>query len=110
MSVNLSDSRYTLLAASHDVTPVPSAAGVTLPGGAFAVYGANLESGIADVVADSDARPEISVEGGVITVTSAHTHATVHNMAGMLMPAGAPVAPGIYIVTVDGTPVKVAVR
>lgn len=110
MSVNLSDGKYTLLAASHDVTPVPSAAGVTLPGGAFAVYGANLESGIADVVADSDTRPEISVEGGVITVTSAHTHATVHNMAGMLMPAGAPVAPGIYIVTVDGTPIKVAVR
>ncbi|MCM1522182.1 MAG: alpha-amylase family glycosyl hydrolase [Muribaculaceae bacterium] len=47
--VDLSDPRYTLLAASYGVTPTVSAAGVTLPGSAFAVYGASLESDITEV-------------------------------------------------------------
>ncbi len=109
--VNLTDGKYRLLAASHDTTPVPTASGVTLPGGAFAVYGANLpESGMTDIVADSRKAPSVRVEGGMISVLSAHDTVVIYNTAGMAMPADTPLTPGIYIVSVDNIPVKVAVK
>lgn len=111
-SVNLSDSKYTLMAASAEVTPTLTSTGVTLPAGAFAVYGASILSGIDDIIADGDApvKPEIVVEGGQIRVLTPYTTLSIHSVSGISLPEDAILTPGIYIVTVDSTPVKVAVR
>lgn len=110
-TANLADSKYSLLAASDGVTPSIAANGVKLPAGAFAVYGASVQSGIDDITTDENGtQPEIVVDGGRIRVLTPYTTLSIHSVSGLSLPAESVLAPGIYIVTVDSTPVKVAVR
>ncbi len=109
-SVDLSDPRFRLLAAGYGTVPVPSAAGVSIEGSSFAVYGANLESAIDDVVAPSVTAPEVSVIDGRIAVLTPYTSISVYTPAGVSVSADQALAPGLYLVTVDGTTVKVIVR
>lgn len=108
----LSDQKYSLLAVSANTTPAFTATGVTLPAGAFAVYGANLPtSGIDGIVADADGgeRPVVVVDGGRIRVLTPYTTLSIHSLSGASMPADSRLVPGVYIVRVDSTAVKVAV-
>jgi 1,4-alpha-glucan branching enzyme len=111
-AVNLSESKYTLLACSHEVTPSLETSGVRLPAGAFAVYGASVTSGIDDVITDGTSAivPEVIVENNQIKVLTPCTTVTLHSVTGISLPVESVLAPGIYIVTVDSVPVKVAVR
>lgn len=109
----LSDPRFKLIAASAGVSPELTAIGVTLPAGGFAVYGANLPtSGIDDIMADPSGaeRPVVVItESGQIRVLTPHSTVSVHTLSGTTLPSDSRLAPGIYIVRVDSTAVKVAV-
>lgn len=84
---------------------------MTLPAGGFAVYASGPKSGIGDIVADSTTdRPVVVVDGGRIRVLTPYTTLTLHNLSGLSLPVDTQLTPGVYIVNVDGTPVKVAVR
>lgn len=109
-AVDLSAARFTLLASSYQTTPVATAAGVTLPAGTFAVYGANLESGIEEVISDNSTKPVITVDNGIVKVLTPYTMLSIHSLSGASMPTDASLVPGIYLVTVDGTTVKICVR
>lgn len=107
----LSDSKYTLLACSHSVTPNVESTGIRLPAGAFAVYGASVTSGIDDVIGSaSSSIPEVIVDNCQIKVLSPYSTLTIHNVNGVMLPIDSKLSPGIYIVTVDTIPLKVVVR
>lgn len=106
----LGDSRYQLLAASHSVTPEITATGITLPAGAFAVYGAGLESGIDEIKADSSQeKPVVVIEEGRVRVVSPYSSVSLHNLSGMSLNPTSQLGTGVYLVTVDGVTVKIAV-
>ncbi|MDE5961935.1 MAG: hypothetical protein K2H08_09525, partial [Duncaniella sp.] len=107
----LSDTKYTMLAASTNVTPSMTANGLTLPAGTFAVYVSGPKSGIDDIITDSAAtsRPVVVNDGGYIRVLSPHTSVAIYTLGGMSIPTGSRLSPGIYIVVVDSNAVKVAV-
>lgn len=108
---SLSDSKYTLLGASVGVTPSFSGGNVKLPAGAFAIYGASVTSGIEDIITDpEDSEPEIVVDGGRIYVLTPYQSLTIHSVSGMSLSPESTLTPGIYIVTIDHRPYKVAVR
>lgn len=101
---------YELLAVSYKTTPTISANGVNLPAGAFAVYGKDLKSGIGDITADrSQSAPAVDVVNGVITPVGDYTTFAIHSLSGIRLPISAPLAPGIYIVVIDGSVIKVKV-
>lgn len=109
-AVNLADG-YELLASSYNTTPTATSKGVELLGGGFAIYGKSLQSGIDDIIMpESGKRPEVDVTDGIIIPRGEYTTFTIHSLAGMSMPVGSQLAPGLYIVTVDGSSVKVSVR
>ncbi|MCM1077335.1 MAG: alpha-amylase family glycosyl hydrolase [Bacteroides sp.] len=109
-TARLSDEKFELIAASHNVTPALTTSGVTLPAGAFAVYAAGPKSAISDIVIDrNDTKPVIVTDGGRIRVLSPYTTLAIFNLNGMKLPADSQLAPGIYLVRVDSTTVKVAV-
>ena len=106
----LSDTKYELLATSYNVTPAFTADGVTLPAGAFAVYAAGPKSGIEDITTDSSSTtPVVVTDGGRIRILSPFTSMAIYNLSGVQLPADAQLEPGIYIVRVDSTTVKIAV-
>lgn len=106
----LNDPKYSLLAKSYSVEPALTPNGVALPAGAFAVYGANLESGIDDIENDCGKTvPVISVDGRRINVHNPYTTFSIYNLGGVSLPVESELAPGIYIVNVDSYTVKVAV-
>lgn len=107
----LSDNKYSLVAASADVTPSMTANGITLPAGAFAVYVSGPKSGITDIITDGKAtsRPVVVTDGGHIRVLSPYTSFAIYTLGGMSLPTESRLEPGIYIVVVDSNAVKVAV-
>jgi len=110
-TANLSDSKYRLMAVSSGITPSFDSNGVKLPAGAFAVYGASIQTGIDDIISDCEKnKPEIVVEDGRIKVLTPYTTLSIHSVNGISLPTDAVLTSGIYIVTVDSIPVKVAVR
>lgn len=109
-AVNLSNG-YELLASSYDITPAATSNGAELLGGGFAIYGKSLKSGVDDIiVSETVKRPEIEVTDGIITPRGEYSTFTIHSLTGMSMPTDAKLTPGLYIVTVDGSSVKVSVR
>ncbi len=108
--VNLSAGNYHLVAASYGVTPTLNGSSVTLPAGAFAVYGTINVSGIDEATLDAPAAPMIYTIGNSIVVEGYESNQfEVYNLAGVKVNPDA-VVPGIYIVTVDGYTTKLAVR
>ena len=102
---------YELLAASYNTTPTVSANGVNLPAGTFAVYGKELKSGINDIIATpTETTPAIEVINGIITPVGDFGSFSIHTPAGVSLPTGTTLAPGLYLVTVDGFTSKVIVR
>ena len=101
---------YELVAKSYNTTPVPSAQGVRIPANSFAVYARNLHSSIGAVAADDTTQPRIAVDGGFITVLTPYTTLAVYNLGGVRVDETRALAPGVYIVAVDGKPLKAVVR
>ncbi|MCH5326069.1 MAG: hypothetical protein J1E29_02570 [Duncaniella sp.] len=93
--VNLSEPRFRLLASGYDTTPIASADGVTLEGSSFAVYGANLESGLSSPLAtESD---EVSAM-------------TLYTLTGIRIATADHLEPGVYIVKEGGETRKVVIK
>ncbi|MDE6073347.1 MAG: hypothetical protein K2F80_01955, partial [Muribaculaceae bacterium] len=105
-----SASEYEILSKSYNTTPTVADGKVTVTGSGYAVIGRNVKSSVDDVQADAALPYTISVEGRRITVTGDFTTAVAYSISGMHVALGATVAPGIYIVNVDGHSTKVAVR
>ncbi|MCI9286031.1 MAG: hypothetical protein HFJ91_09680 [Muribaculaceae bacterium] len=94
-TADLGDSRFKLLAASHDTNPTMAAGGVILEAGAFAIYGADLESGIEDIT---------------LTPSTSEGSTRIYTLSGIEVATSADLTPGVYIFVTDGHARKVAVR
>lgn len=104
-------SNYKLLASSYGTSPsMTSAKKVSLKGGEFALFGTDNVAAIDNVMADFDlVRHVYATEGGDIVVDGEYTAMSVYDIAGFRTRATS-LASGVYIVVVDGTAYKVAVR
>ena len=102
-------STYHLVLASPSTTPSLSGSEATLAPGAFAIYGTLDISGLDNTT--YDLTTAVTVKGGVgsITVEGDYDTLSVYTLTG-IMTGCDNLAPGIYIVTVDGTTHKVLVR
>ncbi len=102
VTVDLTGSEYSLLAAGYDGAPTLSAEGITLPAGSFAVYGGEPDSGLGAVSADNFFfDPQAPVE--------------VYNLSGIKLgtytsAADAHLPKGIYLLRQNVVTVKYAVR
>ncbi len=108
--VNLTDNAtYNLVSCSPGVTPSLTSTTVTLPAGAYAIYGTTTLAGIDNVTAEPSGAYAVTVSGSDIEIIGNYTSAEAYNTAGVRVPLRG-LAPGIYIVIVDGRPTKLAVR
>ena len=107
---DLSAPGYRLLASSPDVTPSVTPAGVSLPGGAFAVYMRELESAISGITPDAPVGPHFDLIDGVVHPYGHYSSMTIHTIAGAEISSGSRLIPGLYLVTIDGITVKIVVR
>ena len=108
--INLTTPSSRLLAASPDVTPTVSASGVSLPGGAFAVYVREHESALGCIKSDRCLTPHVTIIDGVITPLDEYNTLTVRTTSGIALRPDTGLRPGIYLVTVDGCTLKVVVQ
>lgn len=111
----LSESNAQLLYASPDVTPTLTGSGtvnVTLPANSMAIYATKSVLGNDDVVADDVAAPAVTVRGGAgcITVSGEYTEAAAYTLDGRSVSTLDNLTAGIYIVRVDNSTFKVAVK
>lgn len=85
--------------------------GVTLAKGTFAVFATKNVAGVEEIIADEIGGKDVKVYGGrgEIVVVGDYNNVTVYNTAGMQM-SSLKVAPGLYIVNVDGKAQKVIVK
>jgi len=97
-------------------TPVLKSSGseltVNVPANSFAVFVTDNVSGISDNLIPGNGGKTYSVTGGdgEIIVTGEYDDVAVYSITGRRMPSLTAIAPGLYIVVVDGHAVKVAVR
>lgn len=113
-SSSLKASNSQLICASPGYTPAltDTADGVAcrVPANGYAVYATADLAGIDDIVADNPGNAPAVIGGnGEIIIVGEYSHATVYNISGAVMPS-LKVAPGLYIVNVDGNAAKVLVR
>lgn len=109
--VDLSSDRYRIVACSYNTVPEPSAAGVNLAAGAFAVYATSgIVSGIDSVVTEDfgGRAPQVYGGEGVIFVNGAES-VRAYSLAGIEVPLTG-LRPGVYIVRAGGHTSKVMVR
>ena len=112
-STKLTPSNARLVCASAGFTPElkQSASGVyvSCPPNSYAVYATDNTAGVDDIFGDGAGN--VSVSGGVgeIIINGDYRTVRVYNMQGVQQ-GGLDVAPGLYIVNVDGTGFKVLVK
>lgn len=97
-----------LLSASYGVTPTLIDTRVTLPAGAYAIYGTENTVDVDAISPDSETAKAYGGEGRIIVVGN-YNHINAYNLSGSRVNPDN-VASGIYIVDIDGTTSKVAVR
>lgn len=102
--------QYHLLSASYGVEPSLSGKSVTLPAGAYAVYGTAGMTDIEDII--DDVTPQINVYGGIgeIIIEGDYRELDIFNISGQRIHGTSGLPATIYIVIVDGTSNKVVVR
>ena len=85
--------------------------GVELTQGCYAVYATANVAGVEEVIADGFADNSVKVYAGAgeIFISGEYSNVAVYNAAGQLQHS-LKVAPGLYIVNVDGNATKVIVR
>lgn len=109
----MSASNYEVLASSYDTDPAiefnNGNVSATLLPGAFVVVATDaVQSAIEEIGVESN-RPAIYGGVGQIIVEGEYTNLDVYNLAGVRL-ANENLAPGVYIVNVDGTTAKVFVK
>ena len=104
--LNKPAAEYTVLSKSYNTTPEISDGQVSLLGGAYVVL-ATKSLASADII-ETAAPFTVSTLGGMITVEGEFTRAEAYAADGRRVAIGTPLPSGIYIVSVDGKSVKVA--
>ena len=98
---------------SYNTTPTFSASTgkVSVPANSYVVIVNNKVSGVDKVESDNFGTqgPEVYAVGGDIVIHGAYTNAEVYAASGARAPLTG-LAPGIYMVRVDGYTCKIAVR
>ncbi len=82
---------------------------VSAPAHSFAVFATNSTTGVGDIVADGVASAVVMGGYGEIIITGEYESVSVYDLSGRMMPSLS-VPAGVYIVNVDGTTSKVAVK
>lgn len=102
--------QYHLLSASYGVEPSLSGKSVTLPAGAYAVYGTAGMTDIEEII--DDVTPQVNVYGGIgeIIIEGDYRELDIFNISGQRIRGTSGLPATIYIVIVDGTSYKVVVR
>ena len=102
--------QYHLLSASYGVEPSLSGKSVTLPAGAYAVYGTAGMTDIEEII--DDVTPQVNVYGGIgeIIIEGDYRELDIFNISGQRIHGTSGLPATIYIVIVDGTSYKVVVR
>lgn len=109
MSGASSTGEYQLMSCSYNVTPTLKGNVVTLPAGAYAVYGTtNLVDAPAIDVDDTAAK--VTVDGRRVVIDGEYENAAIYTISGVSVDMSESLAPGIYLVNVDGHVTKVIVR
>ena len=107
------DADYRIVSASYNTTPTFSASTgkVSVPANSYVVIVNNKVSGVDKVESDNFGTqgPEVYAVGGDIVINGAYTNAEVYAASGARAPLTG-LAPGIYMVRVDGYTCKIAVR
>ena len=85
----------------------PIVSSVTIPAGAYALYATVSAAGVDDITADR-APYSVEVDGGNVTVSGDYGRASLHTLLGMAVSMTG-LAPGMYILTVDGQSTKIAI-
>lgn len=100
---------YKLMSSSYNVTPLLTGTSVTLPAGAYAIYGTkNLTD--APVVEVDGANPLVYADGDMIRIAGEFSDVKACTLQGISIDISRPQSKGIYLVEVDGHITKVAVR
>lgn len=104
-------SDYKLLAASYNQTPsISSTRRVSLRGGSFAVFGTSNLAAIDDIAADGGTSVTVyATDSGDIVVEGEYSEMAVFDITGRHTRSTS-LAPGIYVVRVDGRGYKLAVN
>lgn len=109
LPVDVTSPRYKLLSCSYGTTPEPTATGVTLAAGAYAVYGTADIDGVRDAIDTSTPAAVIYGVRGAIIVEGDHDFVQAYTLAGTPVPMTG-LEPGVYIVRADSTVAKVVVH
>lgn len=104
-------SEYQILSKSYNVTPQIGNKSVTLPAGAYVVVGTKDLADRDEIVADGSYSTVNVYDGeGCIIIDGIYDRADVYDISGSRTDRTDSLAPGIYVVVVDGHTSKVAVR
>lgn len=103
-------SAYHVVLSSYDVTPALTGNRLTVPAGAFVIFGTSDVSSADDAVSDMVDNVTVLGGHGTITVLGDYESVSVYNLAGVRIDRTDGLAPGLYIVTVDGQTSKVFVK
>lgn len=103
-------SSYNLILSSYEVNPSLTGNKVTLPAGAFAIFGTADVSGIDDVIVEEPAVNTVLGGFGSITVLGDYSLLDVYTLTGRVVNRTEGLVPGIYVVRVDGQTFKVQVK
>lgn len=100
--------KYQLMSCSYGVTPERDGNVVTLPAGAYAVYGTeNLLD--APAIGVDDSRVSVRVDGRRIVIEGEYDEVTCHDLSGRRVDIGRELSAGVYLVRVDGSADKMIV-
>lgn len=120
-NVSISGTKYTaaanyrLICATPGFTPSltfnGTTAGCMVPGHSFAVYASTATASVDDIISDGMEGANVTVTGGQgqINISGQYNSAEVYSISGVRQ-GSLNVAPGLYIVNVDGNVTKVIVR
>ena len=111
--IKLNKSTAQLIVASPGFTPTLNVSGTTaqvaVPASGFAVFATPSVDEVTDIVGDASSVANVYGGDGEIIVEGNYDNIAVYSISGQLMPS-LTVAPGLYIVNIDGNVTKVQVR
>lgn len=107
--LDLTASGFHLISASDGVTPTLTATTLTLPAGAYALYGTDTLAGVETVAPDDESPVCVTVDGNSIRVLGECASLEVYDMSGRRVGTDN-LAPGVYIVRADRLTTKLAIQ
>lgn len=103
------DVNYQLMSCSYNIKPTIDGNKVTLPAGAYAVYGTDNLTTVPYIKNDNNP-VDVTIVDNHIVINGDYETADCYNIAGMRIDLNAPLIPGIYVVNVDGSSYRILNR